>query len=104
MTVPPSTPFPSCVMAPVPEKGTVSGKLLSTPRRRSTWSLRIPKGDPLGGRTSTRTTERFAAGGRHSPRKQTFDLEHWLLLEQEEAVTRGSRKEHAASIAASVTA
>ena len=30
------------------------------------------------------TTDRFAAGARHCPRKQTFALEHWLLAEQAE--------------------
>ena len=51
--------------------------------------------NPLGGRTSTRTTERFAAGPRHSPRKQTSLCEHWTLLAQELALTRGSRSAQA---------
>src|SRR6267143_6754008 len=81
---PPSTATPSCVTLPVAASGGAREKSFRTLRRRSTFTSSSPNGEPLGGRTSTLTTDRFAAGARHCPREQTFALEHWLLADQAE--------------------
>jgi len=67
---------PSWVTLPVAASGGAREKSFRTPWRRSTCTSFSANGEPLGGRTSTPTTDRFAAGARHCPRKQTFALEH----------------------------